>query len=202
MKNAELRTRYCWPLSSVSTRAAFTLIELLIVVLIIAILAAIAVPNFLEFQTRAKVSRSATDMRSIATALEAYATDNAAYPFVGNITDFTLKLAPLTTPISYLSTVPKQAFKEYMSFGATAGSKVYYYQDRATCDWLYVQFPSFGNSWPYYEPVNIDIHHWYLSSVGPDSDYDQGWFGAGSNHQLYDPTNGTVTNGDIIRMGP
>ncbi len=50
----------------------FTLIELLIVVLIIAILAAIAVPNFLEFQTRSKVSRAVSDMRSIATAVEAY----------------------------------------------------------------------------------------------------------------------------------
>ena len=47
----------------------FTLIELLIVVAIIAILAAIAVPNFLEAQTRAKVARVRADMRSLATAL-------------------------------------------------------------------------------------------------------------------------------------
>jgi prepilin-type N-terminal cleavage/methylation domain-containing protein len=63
---------------------AFTLIELLIVVAIIAILAAIAVPNFLEAQTRAKVSRAKTDMRSLATGLEAYMVDNNAYPLCNN----------------------------------------------------------------------------------------------------------------------
>jgi len=61
-------------------REGFTLIELLIVVAIIAILAAIAVPNFLEAQTRAKVSRLKADMRSAATGLEAYAVDNNDYP--------------------------------------------------------------------------------------------------------------------------
>ncbi|MBN1477342.1 prepilin-type N-terminal cleavage/methylation domain-containing protein, partial [Candidatus Sumerlaeota bacterium] len=59
---------------------AFTLIELLIVVAIIAILAAIAVPNFLEAQTRAKVSRVKADIRSVATALEAYIVDYNMYP--------------------------------------------------------------------------------------------------------------------------
>jgi len=58
----------------------FTLIELLIVVAIIAILAAIAVPNFLEAQVRSKVSRVMADHRSIATGLEAYYIDNNQYP--------------------------------------------------------------------------------------------------------------------------
>lgn len=58
----------------------FTLIELLIVVAIIAILAAIAVPNFLEAQTRSKVARVRSDMRSLATALESYYVDNNSYP--------------------------------------------------------------------------------------------------------------------------
>ena len=61
-------------------KKAFTLIELLIVVAIIAILAAIAVPNFLEAQTRAKVSRVMSDQRTYATALGTYQIDNSSYP--------------------------------------------------------------------------------------------------------------------------
>ena len=57
----------------------FTLIELLIVVAIIAILAAIAVPNFLEAQIRSKVSKAKTDMRTMATGLEAYFVDQNTY---------------------------------------------------------------------------------------------------------------------------
>ena len=62
----------------------FTLIELLIVVAIIAILAAIAIPNFIEAQVRSKVSRAKADMRSIATALEGYRVDNTGYPVDAN----------------------------------------------------------------------------------------------------------------------
>jgi prepilin-type N-terminal cleavage/methylation domain-containing protein len=61
-------------------KKGFTLIELLIVVAIIAILAAIAVPNFLEAQVRSKVSRVQADQRSMATALASYYVDNNGYP--------------------------------------------------------------------------------------------------------------------------
>ncbi len=60
----------------ISRTTAFTLIELLIVVAIIGILAAIAVPNFLNAQMRAKVSKATADLRSIRTALEMYTTDH------------------------------------------------------------------------------------------------------------------------------
>jgi prepilin-type N-terminal cleavage/methylation domain-containing protein len=66
----------------------FTLIELLIVVAIIAILAAIAVPNFLEAQTRARVSRVKADIRSLATAIESYYVDHGTYPPDGDDTQF------------------------------------------------------------------------------------------------------------------
>ncbi len=81
----------------------FTLIELLIVVAIIAILAAIAVPNFLEAQTRAKVSRVKADMRSVGTALETYAVDYNKYPWSKSHSLFMIHLWQLTTPIAFLN---------------------------------------------------------------------------------------------------
>jgi general secretion pathway protein G len=58
----------------------FTLIELLIVVAIIGIIAAIAIPNLLNAINRGRQKRTMADMRTIATAIEAYAVDNSFYP--------------------------------------------------------------------------------------------------------------------------
>jgi prepilin-type N-terminal cleavage/methylation domain-containing protein len=85
----------------------FTLIELLIVVAIIAILAAIAVPNFLEAQTRSKISRAKADMRSIATGLESYVVDFNSFPggWGTDRSSFINLVYALTTPVSYLTSV-------------------------------------------------------------------------------------------------
>lgn len=58
----------------------FTLIELLIVVAIIAILAAILIPNFLRARAQSQVSASKGNMKNIATALESYFVDRGTYP--------------------------------------------------------------------------------------------------------------------------
>jgi len=61
-------------------RKGFTLIELMIVIAIIIILAAIAIPNYLRMTDRARRSRVAGDFTSLATANEAYLVDWGYYP--------------------------------------------------------------------------------------------------------------------------
>jgi prepilin-type N-terminal cleavage/methylation domain-containing protein len=125
-------------------REGFTLIELLIVVAIIAILAAIAVPNFLEAQQRAKVARVKADMRSIATAVESYTVDNnraipghnetnpdkgaVLPPPVDTFGDAKLhdwQWSFLTTPIAYITSIPEDEFTQKTTRIGATGSPGY-----------------------------------------------------------------------------
>ena len=76
-------------------RGGFTLIELLIVVAIIGIISAIALPNLLNAIDKSKQKRSMSDLRTIGTAVEAYGTDTACYPFA--IADWA-SLRPILSP--------------------------------------------------------------------------------------------------------
>ena len=105
-------------------RKAFTLIELLIVVAIIAILAAIAVPNFLEAQTRAKIARVWADMRTITTAIESYSIDWNRVPIgtqeanrwqpqrwgLPGAISRVHEQSKLTTPVAYITGLPHDPF--------------------------------------------------------------------------------------------
>jgi general secretion pathway protein G len=81
----------------------FTLIELLIVVAIIGIIAAIAIPNLLNAIDRGKQKRTMADLRSVGTAVESYSIDNNVYPVAtdmstleGFVEPVYIRTAPLT----------------------------------------------------------------------------------------------------------
>ena len=83
-------------------KEGFTLIELLIVVAIIGIIAAIAIPNLLNAIQRGKQKRTMADMRAVGTAVESYAVDNNKYPAGGSsITSIETTLEP-----RYIQQVP------------------------------------------------------------------------------------------------
>jgi type II secretion system protein G len=175
--------------------SGFTLIELLIVVAIIGILAAIAIPNFLQAQTRAKVSRAQADIRNLALGLESYRVDNNGYPqgfTTWSMTEYD-PLFRVTTPVDYISSIPKDPFFLVDVYSGTDEPGPYYYWDIPKND------PNFG--------TGGFIRHaaWRLASAGPDTKHGDGGLG-GPVYEInwidYDPTNGTISIGEIMRWGP
>lgn len=81
----------------------FTLIEMMIVVAIIAILAAILIPNFTHARQQAATAACEANLKEIATALELYYTDHQSYPIGPK-----QQITPTTNPLSgYLNQVPE-----------------------------------------------------------------------------------------------
>ncbi len=80
-------------LKKLQSKKGFTLIELMIVVAIIGILAAIAIPNFLRFQAKSKQSEAKTNLGGIFTAEVAYLAENNGFANLG-----TVSWAPTGTP--------------------------------------------------------------------------------------------------------
>lgn len=233
------------------TARGFTLIELLIVVAIIAILGAIAVPNFLEAQTRAKVSRAKADMRAIATALDHYRVDHNAFP---NGTDNPVQVdqrivdmytplglpysyytfqtraaggrivgrdfANITTPVAYISSFPTDVFA-----GQAASWLTYCYRPARTGKNGYV-LTSFGPDGDHLlargtgdmnNPLGTQRDPWYSPRLGDANEqavcyaieFETGQYLTAADIEArksfaerltYDPTNGTVSDGDILRV--
>ncbi len=171
----------------------FTLIELLIVVAIIAILAAIAVPNFLEAQVRSKVSRAEADMRSLATALESYFVDNNHYPWPYPKDDLYATNVPneLSSPIAYISSTTNIVDPFAIKPGAkSARWKRYGY----IVDERYRTGEHFYGWVDLTDENELAIGKWRMDSFGPD-ERSTNW----PNEPSYDPTNGTVSKGDLYR---
>jgi type IV pilus assembly protein PilA len=68
-------------LNRLRSKKGFTLIELLIVVAIIGILAAIAIPQFASYRMKSYNTAAASDIKNCKTSLEAYYSDNTYYPY-------------------------------------------------------------------------------------------------------------------------
>lgn len=68
-------------LNKLRSKQGFTLIELLIVVAIIGILAAIAIPQFSAYRAKAYNSAAQSDLKNNKTGLESYFADNQQYPY-------------------------------------------------------------------------------------------------------------------------
>ncbi|MEQ8819492.1 MAG: prepilin-type N-terminal cleavage/methylation domain-containing protein [Sumerlaeia bacterium] len=193
---------------------AFTLIELLIVVAIIAILAAIAVPNFLEAQVRAKVSRVKSDIRSIATAVESYAVDNNnKYPFDIDSRGWPWYMTDvISTPIAYLTSgsILEDPFRVGGTGTASTDARRFRYinyMSTVTPGWPPSPYPgpftaSTRPAWAptinqaQFETATENFGLYKLSSAGPDQSANTSFL---LTELIYDPTNGTVSGGDVIR---
>ncbi len=174
---------------------AFTLIELLIVVAIIGILAAIAVPNFLNAQTRAKVARVVSDLKAITQSMEMYYLDHNSYineseSYVSlrgiEKPESDAGLYFLMTPVSYMSSIPTDPFEnKHIEASGTTGVDMY---EVAVA------------------PANPEpVKRFYnINSRGPDQDEDMGArseLQSGTTVRTYFASNGLYSDGDIYLFG-
>lgn len=160
---------------------AFTLIELLIVVAIIGILAAIAVPNFLCSLVKAKVARAQADLKTVSTAIEMYRLDNnqvimslSEMQTAGKNTGSKGVWNQLSVPIEYLSSAAMQD-----------PFKIEWYDEKNTAP-DFVTFGIYG-----FNKSGKEI--WRTYSIGPSQKYEI------APTVLYNVTNGCQSAGGIIR---
>lgn len=77
----------------------FTLVELMIVIIILAVLTGIAIPSYMTLRNRARESATEAEMKNIATALELYMADIEEYPAAADMAALGTALAPYMNPV-------------------------------------------------------------------------------------------------------
>ncbi len=182
----------------------FTLIELLIVIAIILILISIALPNFLEAQTRTKVTRSMTDMRTIGIAIEGYYLDYKRYiPWAA--ATFKERFIRLTTPHAYMKEVYDDIFNADGQPWLQLGIKYSENDAKMMKTFDYVNHDEYAKA----DRNKTEIRDqtgklgqvirsaYHLRGFGPDRDNDSGSGAPYHGPIPYSPTNGTVSNGDL-----
>jgi prepilin-type N-terminal cleavage/methylation domain-containing protein len=174
----------------------FTLIELLIVIAIILILIAIALPNFLEAQIRAKVTRAKGELRTIGIAQESYFLDFGIYPAESEDDVFNRGRASqgllwLTSPIKYLTSIPEDPFSRI-------------YEDNMKL----LTYESGGIRTKKPPLIGVCLETYAFFTRGPDhlenevKSANPHWEHPGDNSvDAYSPTNGTKSMGDIFIYG-
>jgi general secretion pathway protein G len=187
----------------------------LIVVAIIGILAAIAIPNFLHAQTRAKVARVKADMHSLTVALESYAVDYTSYIMdnymiwvrTGVFYDLRESLYQLTSPIEFISDVARDPFQGIHERPWDGGPNAPYiyegsgpqYKDVCPGCSVTIAYENSGFQWimSSYGPSKTQLYDG-TNSLGAGTILSLYSLGQPGGHMVYDPTNGVLSFGMII----
>lgn len=180
---------------------AFTLIELLIVVAIIGILAAIAVPNFMNAQIRAKIARAQSDLKAMSTAIEMYAMDNNNYPdscTLEQLGEVQFRAGEIWAPVAYSNIAPIDPFnKQEGSRNSSFAKDEYFYINKGPCGWFDSAIKMVV------EQVKQCPRNpaYIMASQGPDDLSDLQ--AANTRYAFqYDASNGLRSVGDILVFGP
>ena len=197
------------------SRFAFSLIELMIVVAMAALLAAIAVPNITASRSRSAVSRARADLRTLAVAIEGCIADKGVQPrtYLPNGSWSRARvMAQLTTPVAYLSGLLVDPYK----ITPPPDSRPYFWWGRNpalgpdgfclghldairggfAAAVFFADYPEFYNA---ATSSYTDANAYLVFSVGPDGQPEVLNPAYPSPICSYDPSNGLISGGDIIR---